>query len=132
MLGLDVTLKFWELLFAVGAAAVIVIGLLVVFSGVKRRRIRLPFYVEAGGVTLSLGEERLFETIAKAGAQGQKLDALARVLGVNEASAYAVAGNLIEKNLITEVPDVAGGSPKFELAVTGNEAALARGYIKLV
>jgi len=132
MLELDVMLKFWELLFAIGAAALIVIGLLVVFSGVKRRRTRLPFYVEAGGVTLSMNEERLLEAIAKAGAQDRKLTALARVLGVDETSAYKAACMLLEKGLITVMADVDGGSPKFELAVTGNEAALARGYIKLV
>jgi hypothetical protein len=132
MLELDVMLKFWELLVALGAMLLIVIGSLVVFTGEKRRRTRLPFYVEAGGVALSLGEERLLEALARASAQDQNLTALARVLGVDEVTAYGVARLLKEKGLITEVVNLDGSSPKFELAATGNDAALARGYIKLM
>ena len=61
MLELDVMLKFWELLFALVAAGTIVVGVTYVALKERRRRQRDPFYVEAGGVLLSIGEERLLE-----------------------------------------------------------------------
>ena len=132
MLELDVMLKFRELLFALVATLLIAIGAAVVLIRVKRRRTRLPFYVEAGGVTLSVGEERLLELLVQPGAQNQNLTAIARLLGVDEITAYAAARLLKEKGLITEVANLESGSPSFELAPPGNDAALARGYIKLL
>ncbi len=125
-------LKFWELLIALVATLLVVIGAVVVVMRVKRRRTRLPFYVEAGGVALSVGEERLLELLAQPGAQNQNLTAIAQVLGVDEITAYAVARLLKEKDLIVEVPNLKSGSPSFDLAPAGNDAALARGYIKLL
>lgn len=132
MLTLDVQLKFWELLFALGAAGVIVIGTIVVAIGVKRRRARPALYVEAGGVVLSVGEERLLERISRAEAKDRNLFALARALNADEIAVYSIARELKQKDLIVEAVDLSGGSPRFELSPAGNEAALARNYIKLV
>ena len=132
MLELDVMLKFGELLFALGAAAVIVVGTIMVAVSVKRRRLRPALYVEAGGVVLSVGEEHLLELIARSNEQGQHLAALARALNVDEITVYSVARELKKKELIVEVVDLSAGSPRFELSLSGTEAALARNYIKLV
>ena len=132
MLQLDVMLKFWELLFALGAAAVVIVGAILVILSVRRRRARPAFYVEAGGVVLSVGEERLLEVIARANGTDRNLIALARALNADEITVYSVAGELKQKDLIVEVADLSAGSPRFELSSTGNEAALARNYIKLV
>ena len=132
MFNLDVELKFWELLFALGAAAVIVVGALVVVFSVKRRRARPALYVEAGGVVLSVGEERLLETIARADGQDRNLFDLARTLNADQIAVYSVARELKQKDLIIEVADLSAGSPRFELSPTGHEAALARNYIKLL
>ncbi len=131
MLKLDVMLQFWELLFALGAMVVIVIGVLVVVLNEKRRRTRPALYVEAGGVILSVGEEHLLEAIARAEQRDRNLSALARFLNAAEISVYSVARELKRKDLITEDVDLSGGSPRFELSSSGNEAALARNYIKL-
>ena len=131
MLKLDVMLKFWELLFALGVVVVIVVGALVVILSVKRRRTRPALYVEAGGVVLSLGEERLLEVIARADGQDRNLSALTRALNADEIAVYSVARELKQKDLIIEVPNSSGGGPRFELSSTGSEAALARNYIKL-
>ncbi len=131
MLELDVQLKFGELLFALAAAGIVVVGAIVVAVSVKRRRARPALYVEAGGVVLSLGEERLLELIARSEGKDQNLFALARILNANEIAVYSIARELKRKDLITEVADLSGGSPRFELSPTGNEAALARNYIKL-
>lgn len=132
MLQLDVMLKFWELLFALGTTLLMVVGAAWIVMRVKRRRTRLPFYVEAGGVILSVGEERFLELLAQAGAQNQNLTVIARVLGVTEITAYSAARLLKEKGLIIEVVNLESGSPRFELAPPGNDAALARGYIRLL
>ena len=131
MLKLDVMLKFWELLAALGVVAVIVVGALVVILSVKRRSTKPVLYVEAGGVVLSLGEERLLELIARASGQDQNLSALARVLNADEVAVYSVARELKQKDLIIEVANLSGGLPRFELSPAGNEAALARNYLKL-
>lgn len=132
MLQLDVQLKFWELLFALMTAGVIVIGAIYVTVNFVRRRIRPALYIEAGGVVLSVGEERLLETISRADGKDRNLSALARVLNTDEMTVYSVAGELKQKDLIVEVADLAVGSPQFELSPAGNEAALARNYIKLM
>lgn len=132
MLKLDVMLKFWELLFALGAVVMIGIGVLVVFTRVQRRRKRPAFYLEAGGVALSLGEERLLEAIARANEHKRNLTALAQDLGADEIAVYSAARALKQKNLIIEVANLAGGGPRFDLLAAGNEAALARDYIKLL
>jgi len=132
MLELDVQLKFWELLFALITAGVIVVGAIYVTVNSVRRRIRPALYIEAGGVVLSVGEERLLETISRADGKERNLSALARALNADEITVYSVAGELKQKELIVEVADLAVGSPQFELSPTGNEAALARNYIKLI
>jgi DNA-binding MarR family transcriptional regulator len=131
MFQLDVMLKFWELIFALVAAALMVAGL--VYVAVKERRRRNPpgFYVEAGGVALTLGEERLLEAIARAREQ-HSLAELAQLLGADEIAVYLAARMLTQKDLITEAPSPDGGSPRYELSATGNAAALARNYIKLI
>jgi len=110
----------------------IVIGALVVFTRVQRRRKLPAFYLEAGGVSLSLGEERLLEAIARANEHDRNLTAIAQVLGVDEIAVYSAARVLKQKNLIIEVANLAGGGPRFDLSASGNEAALARDYIKLL
>ena len=131
MLKLDVMLKFWELLVALGIVAVMVVGALVVILNMKRRSTQPVLYVEAGGVVLSLGEERLLELIARANGQDRNLSVLARTLNADEIAVYSVARELKQKELIIEVADPSGGLPRFELSPAGNEAALARSYIKL-
>lgn len=132
MFQLDVMLKFWELIFALVAAAVIVAG--VVYVGAKEKRRRNPpgFYVEAGGVALTQGEERLLEALAHTQGERPTLALLARTLGADEVAVYLAAGMLKQKELITETANPAGGSPIFELSESGNAAALARNYIKLI
>lgn len=131
MLELDVQLKFGELLFALVAAGVIVVGAIAVAMSVRRRHTRPVLYVEAGGVVLSVGEERLLEQVARADGKNRNLFALARALNADEISVYSVARELKHKDLIVEVADLSAGSPRFELSPAGNEAALARNYIKL-
>jgi hypothetical protein len=131
MFQLDVQLKFWELLFALVAAGIVVIGAIFVAVNVVRRRMKPALYVEAGGVVLSVGEEKLLELIARSEGKDQNLFALARALNADQIAVYAVARELKRKDLIVEVPDLSGGSPRFELSAPGNEAALARNYIKL-
>ena len=131
MLELDVQLKFWELLSALVAAGIVVIGAIFVAVNVIRRRIKPALYVEAGGVVLSVGEERLLEQVARADGKDRSLYSLARALNADEISVYAVARELKHKDLIVEVPDLSAGSPCFELSPAGSEAALARNYIKL-
>ena len=131
MFQLDVMLKFWELILALVVAGAIVAGAVFVFIKAHRRRNPPGFYVEAGGVTLTLGEERLLEAIACAGNQPRTLSALAQGLGADEITVYLAARMLKQKELITEDPNLAGGSPSFELSSAGNAAALARNYIKL-
>jgi hypothetical protein len=132
MFQLDVILKFWELIFALVAAAFIVAG--VVYVGAKEKRRRNPpgFYVEAGGVALTQGEERLLEAIARARDQALPLSTLAQSLGADEIAVYLAARMLKQKELIVETPNPDGGSPRFELSDSGNTAALARNYIKLI
>ena len=132
MFQLDVQLKFWELLIALGGAAVIVIGAIAVAVSVVRRKARPPLYVEAGGVVLSVGEERLLEKIARATGQDSHLFSIAQTLNADQLSVYAVARELKQKDLIIEVADLSSGSPRFELSPAGQEAALARNYLKLV
>ena len=132
MLELDVQLKFWELLFALVAAGIVVIGAIFVAVNAMRRRIKPALYVEAGGVVLSVGEECLLERVARADGEDRKLSSLARVLNADEISVYAVARELKHKDLIVEVADLSAGSPRFELSPAGNAAALARNYLKLV
>lgn len=81
---------------------------------------------------LSVGEERLLETIARADGKDQDLSALARILNADEIAVYSITRELKQKDLIVEVADLSGGSPRFELSPAGHEAALARNYIKLV
>ena len=131
MLELDVQLKFGELLFALVAAGVIVVGAIVVAVSVKRRRTRPALYVEAGGVVLSVGEEKLLELIARSEGKDQNLSALARALNADEIAVYAITRELKGKSLIAEIPDLSSGKPCFELSALGNEAALARNYLKL-
>jgi DNA-binding MarR family transcriptional regulator len=131
MFQLDIQLKFWELLFALVAAAIVVIGAIFVAVNVVRRRMKPALYVEAGGVVLSVGEERLLEHIARSEGKDQNLFALARSLNADQIAVYAVARELKRKDLIVEVPDLSGGSPRFELSEAGNAAALARNYIQL-
>ena len=132
MFQLDVQLKFWELLIALGGAAVIVVGAIAVAVSVMRRKARPALYVEAGGVVLSMGEERLLETIARAAEPDQKLSTIAQTLNADQIAVYSVARELKQKDLIVEVADMTSGNPRFELSPTGQEAALARNYIKLV
>lgn len=132
MFELDVQLKFWELIFALATAALIVIAALFVLARVRRRRNPVGFYVEAGGVALSLGEERLLEAIARAGEQQRNLAALARALSADEITVYSAARALKQKELIVETLNPDGASPGFELSSAGNAAALARNYIKLL
>jgi DNA-binding MarR family transcriptional regulator len=131
MFQLDVMLKFWELIFALIAAALVVAGL--VYVGIREKRRRNPpgFYMEAGGVALTLGEERLLEAIARSKEQ-HSLAELAQLLGADEIAVYLAARLLSQKELITETQSADGGSPKFELSANGNAAALARNYIKLI
>jgi DNA-binding MarR family transcriptional regulator len=131
MFQLDVQLKFWELLFALIAAGVSVIGAIYVTANVIRRRLKPPLYIEAGGVVLSVGEEKLLEAIARAEGKDRNLFSLARALNADEISVYSIARELKKKELIEEIADLSGGSPRFELSEAGNAAALARNYIKL-
>lgn len=130
MLNLDVQLKFWELLFGLGAAGIAVVGAVFVAVSVRRRRIRPALYVEAGGVMLSVGEERLLELIARSG-RDRNLAAIAGMLNADEITVYTVVRELKQKDLIVEIVDLASGSPRFELSPAGSEAALARNYLKL-
>src|SRR5687767_12413452 len=132
MFQLDVMLKFWELIFALVAAALVVAG--VVYVGAKEKRRRNPpgFYVEAGGVALTQGEERLLEALATAPSERPTLSMLAQSLSADEIAVYRAAHMLVEKQLITEVANTAGGSPSYQLSESGNAAALARNYIKLI
>ncbi len=132
MFELDVMLKFWELLFALAAAGIAVIGASVVYARVRKRRIKPAFYVEAGGVALSLGEDRLLEAIALASGEGRNVAALAASLGIDAMAVYSVAHLLREKNLIVDAGKPDAGGPAFELSDAGTQAALARGYIKLM
>jgi hypothetical protein len=132
MFQLDVMLKFWELIFALVAAAVIVAGAVYVGAQEKRRRNPPGFYVEAGGVALTQGEERLLEAIARSKDERLTLATLAQSLGADETAVYLAAGRLKHKELIREVANPDGGSPRFELSESGNTAALARNYIKLI
>jgi hypothetical protein len=129
---LDVMLKFWELIFALVAAALVVAGLVYVGAKEKRRRNPPGFYVEAGGVALTQGEERLLEAIAHAKGSPLNLANLAQSLGADEIAVYLAARMLRQKELITEIANPEGGSPRFELSESGNAAALARNYIKLI
>ncbi|HET9403755.1 MAG TPA: hypothetical protein VFO57_04155 [Burkholderiales bacterium] len=130
MLELDVQLKFGELLFALVAAGVIVVGAIFVAVNVVRRRTRPPLYVEAGGVVLSVGEEKLLELVARSAGKDQNLAALARALNADEIAVYSIARELKRKALVVEIADLSGASPRFELSASGNEAALARNYLK--
>jgi hypothetical protein len=133
MFFLNVELKFWELLFALSASGLIVAGAVFVLARVRRRRNQPAFYVEAGGVALSRGEESLLEAIACAdGEKKRNLAALARALSADEIAIYEAARLLKQKELIVEDPDVGSGSPRYELSAAGNSAALARNYIKLM
>ena len=131
MFQLDVMLKFWELIFALVAAALVVAG--VVYVGAKEKRRRNPpgFYVEAGGVALTQGEERLLEALATVPGERPTLSTLAQSLNADQSAVYLAARLLIDKELITEVAN-AGGSPSYQLSESGNAAALARNYIKLI
>ena len=132
MFQLDVMLKFWELIFALVAAGLIVAGAVYVGTKEKRRRNPPSFYVEAGGVALTLGEERLLEALARAKEDEPRTVAtLAQALGADEIAVYLAARLLSQKELVTEIADPEGGSPSFELSASGNAAALARNYIKL-
>ena len=131
MFNLDVQLKFWELLFGLVAAGIVVIGAIYVTVSFVRRRAKPPLYVEAGGVVLSVGEEKLLERIARAEGRDQNLFALARALNADELSVYAIARELKRKDLVTEIVDLSGSGPRFELSENGNTAALARNFIKL-
>jgi len=132
MFQLDVMLKFWELIFALAAAALIVAGVVYVGAREKRRRNPPGFYVEAGGVALTQGEERLLEAVARTKEERLTLADLAQSLGAEETAVYLAAGMLKQKELIMEIPSPDGGSPRFELSESGNTAALARNYIKLI
>jgi len=129
---LDVMLKFWELIFALVAAGLIVAGVVYVGTQEKRRRNPPGFYVEAGGVALTQGEERLLEAIARARGDTPTLATLAQSVGADEVAVYLAARMLKQKELIAEIPSPDGGSPRFELSESGNTAALARNYIKLI
>ena len=131
MFQLDVMLKFWELIFGLLAAGLIVAGVVYVATQEKRRRNPPGFYVEAGGVALTFGEERLLEAIARSSEKLTLAD-LARALGADEIAVYLAARLLKQKELIIEDPDLEAGSPRFELSPAGNAAALARNYIKLI
>lgn len=131
MFQLDVMLKFWELIFALLAAGLVVAGAVYVGTKEKRRRNPPGFYVEAGGVALTIGEERLLEAIARAG-EPRPLSVLAQSLGADEMTVYLAARMLKQKDLVIEQPDPQGGSPRLELSEAGNAAALARNYIKLI
>lgn len=132
MFQLDVMLKFWELIFALVAAGLMVVGAVYVASKEKRRRNPPTFYVEAGGVALTLGEERLLEALARSSEPQCTLSALAQALHADEIAVYLAARMLQQKDLVNENPDPAGGSPRFGLSSAGNAAALARNYLKLV
>jgi hypothetical protein len=132
MFQLDVMLKFWELIFALVAAALMVAGAVYVAAKEKRRRNPPGFYVEAGGVALTLAEERLLEALAHAKGEPRTVATLAQTLGADEIAVYLAARMLSQKELITEIANPQGGSPGFELSASGNAAALARNYIKLV
>src|SRR5687768_4777540 len=121
MFQLDVMLKFWELIFALVAAALMVAGAVYVGSKEKKRRNPPGFYVEAGGVALTLGEERLLEAIARSDAESRTLATLARTLGADEIAVYLAARMLKQKELVTETP-TEGGSPLYELSPAGNAA----------
>jgi hypothetical protein len=132
MFQLDVMLKFWELIFALVAAALVVAG--VVYVGAKEKRRRNPpgFYVEAGGVALTQGEERLLEALATVPGERPTLSTLAQSLNADQSAVYLAARLLIDKALIIEVANAGGGSPSYQLSESGNAAALARNYIKLI
>lgn len=132
MFQLDVMLKFWELIFALAMAGLMVAGAVYVFVMARRRRNPPGFYVEAGGVALTIGEERLLEALARGDDPQRTLSVLAQTLAANEVAVYLVARTLMDKDLITEEPDQKGGSPRFDLSPAGNAAALARNYIKLI
>jgi hypothetical protein len=132
MFQLDVMLKFWELIFALVAAALMVAGAVYVGTKEKRRRNPPGFYVEAGGVALTQGEERLLEALARAEGEPPTLPILAQSLSADEITVYLAARLLIEKELITELANAGGGSPRYLLSESGNAAALARNYIKLI
>ena len=132
MFQLDVQLKFWELLFGLAGAAIVALGVIAVTVSVKRRKTKPALYVEAGGVVLSVGEEKLLETIARTSGPDQNLFSLARVLNADQTAVYSVATELKQKDLIVEIADLSGSSPRFELSPGGYEAALARNYIKLM
>jgi hypothetical protein len=131
MFQLDVMLKFWELIFALVAAGLIVAGAVYVGTKEKRRRNPPSFYVEAGGVALTLAEERLLEALAQAKDGPRTVTTLAQTLSADEIGVYLAARMLSQKELVTEIADPQGGSPSFELSASGNAAALARNYIKL-
>ena len=131
MFQLDVMLKFWELIFALVVAGLMVAGAVYVGTKEKRRRNPPSFYVEAGGVALTLGEERLLEALAHARGEPRTVTTLAQTLSADEIGVYLAARMLSQKELVTEVADPQGGSPSFELSASGNAAALARNYIKL-
>jgi hypothetical protein len=132
MFQLDVMLKFWELIFALMAAGLMVAGAVYVFIREKGRRNPPGFYVEAGGVALTIGEERLLEALARGSEEQRTLSVLARTLAADEVAVYLVARTLLDKDLITEEAHHEAGSPRFDLSPAGNAAALARNYIKLI
>jgi hypothetical protein len=132
MFQLDVMLKFWELIFALVTVGLMVVGGIFVFARVRRRKNPPGFYTEAGGVSLTIGEERLLEALARGEAQQRTLAAVAKTLGADEIAVYLVARMLMDKDLVTEDPNLEGGSPRFDLSPAGDAAALARNYIKLI
>src|SRR5688572_28367643 len=131
MFQLDVMLKFWELIFALVAAGLIVAGAVYDATKEKRRRNPPSFYLEAGGVALTLGEERLLEALAQAEDGPRTVKTLAQASSADEIGVYLAARMLSQKELVTEIADPEGGSPSFELSASGNAAALARNYLKL-
>lgn len=132
MFQLDVMLKFWELILALVIAGSMVAGAVYVFTKEKRRRNPPGFYMEAGGVSLTLAEERLLEALARGSDPQRTLSALAQNLGADEIAVYLAARTLMDKDLITEAPGIEGGSPRFDLSPAGDAAALARNYITLI
>lgn len=132
MFQLDVMLKFWELILALVIAGLMVAGAVYVFTKEKRRRNPPGFYMEAGGVSLTIAEERLLEALARGSDPQRTLSALAQTLGADEVAVYLAARTLMDKDLVTEDPNPEGGSPRFDLSPAGDAAALARNYIKLI
>ena len=132
MFQLDVMLKFWELILALVIAGSMVAGAVYVFTKEKRRRNPPGFYMEAGGVSLTLAEERLLEALARGSDPQRTLSALAQTLGADEIAVYLAARTLMDKDLITVAPGIDGGSPRFDLSPAGDAAALARNYITLI